>query len=245
MGRFYRSIAPYYDDIFPLSNVLKGFLDSLGFQRGDQVLDIGCATGEVALYLAERGQTVTGMDLDRDLIDLARAKQSEQGIKNARFVVGNMNHVDRMFSPGLFRFALCLGNTLVHLLSSEEMDRFIEKVGMILSGGGSFVFQILNYDKILAHRIEELPIIDNEKITFQRRYEFRSRKGLLTFRTRLAVKATSEIIHNTIRLYPLRLEEARNMLLHHDTFHSHRFLGGFDGKPFGEEDDLLIGVWKK
>lgn len=38
------------------------------------VLDAGCGTGRVAIELARRGVAVTGVDLDTDMLDRARAK---------------------------------------------------------------------------------------------------------------------------------------------------------------------------
>lgn len=38
------------------------------------VLDAGCGTGRVAIELAQRGIDVTGVDLDRPMLDQARAK---------------------------------------------------------------------------------------------------------------------------------------------------------------------------
>lgn len=42
--------------------------------RGPDALDIGCGTGNVALRLARRGLRVTGVDLDPEMLDLARKK---------------------------------------------------------------------------------------------------------------------------------------------------------------------------
>ena len=43
------------------------------------VLDVGCGTGEHALYLAERGHEVLGIDAAERAIELARAKALERG----------------------------------------------------------------------------------------------------------------------------------------------------------------------
>lgn len=43
------------------------------------VLDVGCGTGEHALYLAERGHEVLGIDSAERAVELARAKAVERG----------------------------------------------------------------------------------------------------------------------------------------------------------------------
>jgi SAM-dependent methyltransferase len=244
MSEFYQSIARHYDSIFPLSDMMKKFLLSFGIRKEDHILDAGCATGEVALYLSQYAHTVTGIDLDPDLIEIARLKQGKGAAENVRFLVGDMNDLDSMFTAGQFRIVLCLGNTLVHLPSTDAINDFFRKASGILSGGGLFVFQILNYEKILDQRTGELPFIDNEKITFERRYDHEIHKPLLAFNTRLTVKAISETIENSIDLYPLQHREILRMPSK-QLYRSVQFLGGFDGRVFSEEGDLLIGVWER
>jgi glycine/sarcosine N-methyltransferase len=42
-----------------------------GELAGKQILDIGCATGELSFQLAEAGAKVTGIDLNEDLLGKA------------------------------------------------------------------------------------------------------------------------------------------------------------------------------
>ena len=98
--------------------------------------------------------------------------------------------------------------------------------------------------KFLVKGQIELPLIDNKKITFERRYDHEMHKPRLAFNTRLTVKATSETIDNSIDLYPLQRGEIMGMSSK-QLYRSVQFLGGFDGSVFSEEDDLLIGVWQK
>lgn len=243
MSKFYQSIARHYDDIFPLSDMLKRFLQSYGIKKEDSILDLGCATGEVVLFLSQLCHRTIGIDLDADLIRIALAKQKERGTENTAFLLRNMNDL-AIFSPSEFQVVLCLGNTLVHITSLDDVDSFFRKIAHVLADGGRFIFQILNYEKILARKTIALPLIDNEVIAFERRYDHEVHKPLLAFNTRLTVKTTSEIIDNTIDLYPLQRAELLNMPSR-QLFALAQFRGGFDGRAFSEEDDLLIGVWEK
>jgi SAM-dependent methyltransferase len=45
--------------------------------RPESVLDAGCGTGRVAIELARRGCAVVGVDIDRSMLDAARAKAPE------------------------------------------------------------------------------------------------------------------------------------------------------------------------
>ena len=52
--------------------------------EGDKVLDIGCNAGMFASRLASRGHTVTGVELEQSLLDIAIRRNGEN--ENLRFV---------------------------------------------------------------------------------------------------------------------------------------------------------------
>jgi len=79
------------------------------------VLDVGCGTGEHALYLAERGHAVVGVDLSPRAIELAEAKARERG-SPAVFEVWDALRVDELGRP--FDTALDVG--MFHTLTDEE-----------------------------------------------------------------------------------------------------------------------------
>ncbi|MEY3204763.1 MAG: Ubiquinone biosynthesis O-methyltransferase [Planctomycetota bacterium] len=47
---------------------------------GQRVLDIGCGTGDLAIWLAERGRAVTGIDFIEPPLAAARRKAAERGV---------------------------------------------------------------------------------------------------------------------------------------------------------------------
>lgn len=71
------------------------------FPSGALLLDLGCGTGEDALFLASRGRRVVGVDAAPALVARARAKAAQQGIppERARFEVGALEQLDAL-APG-------------------------------------------------------------------------------------------------------------------------------------------------
>ncbi len=74
------TLAPTYDDTFtnsPIGRYLRkqvhARLDLL-FQPGNHVLELGCGTGEDALYLAGRGVHVTATDASEGMLAIVREK---------------------------------------------------------------------------------------------------------------------------------------------------------------------------
>lgn len=69
-----------------------------------RILDVGCGTGWTSRLLARRGYEVTGQDIAPDMIDLAIRTQAEEGLVDARFVVGDYEEMpfDNEFDAALF-----------------------------------------------------------------------------------------------------------------------------------------------
>jgi SAM-dependent methyltransferase len=77
-----RMFAPY----------TKRFLEDAGIARGMKVLDVGTGAGDVALLVADLvGQdgNVTGVDLNQELIEMAKARAAAGGLENVSFIVGD------------------------------------------------------------------------------------------------------------------------------------------------------------
>lgn len=90
-------------------------LESAGWIRG-AVLDIGCGTGEHAIYLAERGYDVAGLDISPSAIRQARANAEQHGVK-ARFDVADALHLE----PGP-RFDTIIDVGLFHVFAASHGD---------------------------------------------------------------------------------------------------------------------------
>lgn len=57
----------------------RAFVEA-GESIGGHVIDIGCGTGDLAIWLAERGRTVTGVDFLEKPLELARRKAADRGL---------------------------------------------------------------------------------------------------------------------------------------------------------------------
>jgi len=57
----------------------RAFVEAADAIRG-RVIDIGCGTGDLSLWLAEQGRTVTGVDFLEKPLEVARQKAAERGL---------------------------------------------------------------------------------------------------------------------------------------------------------------------
>jgi glycine/sarcosine N-methyltransferase len=160
-NKFYSSISKYYPEIFPYNPLQLQFVTGIaGNLAGQQILDIGCATGELAFQLAKAGAEVTGIDLNEDLLQQAKAGKVHPKLS---FQKGNMLELKNDFQSETFDTVLCFGNTLVHLTSQKLILDMLHGVNAVLKPGGIFLLQILNYDYILSEPVTELPLDRNGK----------------------------------------------------------------------------------
>jgi len=106
-----------------------------GLVRGP-VLDVGCGTGELALFLARQGHDVLGIDLSAMAIKQARQKAAGRQIP-ARFLV-----LDALDLPALrergFTFRTVVDSAMFHVLGDRERDSFVAGLGEILRPGGLY-----------------------------------------------------------------------------------------------------------
>jgi ubiquinone/menaquinone biosynthesis C-methylase UbiE len=241
--KLYSSIAPYYDQIFPLDPQVLSFIQeqTLGGDR-ESTLDIACATG--SLLLAEQGlfQRLAGLDFNPDLINLARKRLAH--LNPDRLKRADMLLLPSLFPQEHFDLITCLGNTLPHLQDLTEIGDFFKSVRGSLAARGIFIFQSINFDRILDLYIEALPTIQFENGTFERRYSKPQNDGSIVFNTRLVVPSPIGSIEDSTRLFPARKEEIA-ALLRQAGFSRFEFFGDYCGNSWTPDSFLLIGVCQK
>jgi SAM-dependent methyltransferase len=241
MSGFYESIAEYYDWIFQQDPEAVEFVRRFVPSQccGLNVLDVGCGTGTLGMALSVYGMQVIGIDLDADMVRLAKEKSEGNGL--VRFEILDMLAISQRFGNAEFDAVLCLGNTLVHLDGMGEITDFVRQVRSVLKSGGGFLVQVLNYDSILAHKRDALPVIDNQAVRFERRYAYPEGSPHVLFQSVLTVKDTGRKIENEVKLYPVRKRELDGAFAAAG-FRSVGYFGDFRGWPPEEGKLPLIAA---
>ncbi len=237
--RFYSSIADHYSEIFPFNSAQLAFVQQAFPNLQQQnLLDIGCANGVLASKLAPLCKAITGIDLNRKMLKKAH---KEIGFKhpNLELMELDMMHVSAHFGVYAFSGILCFGNTLVHLTSVGQIRNFLSNCKAVLKKDGKLLLQILNYDRILDEKIDQLPLIENEALRFHRTYQQQANDKLIQFKTTLQLKGEALSMENEIPLYPLRQKELEALLLEVG-FTSLRFYSDFKQHAFSSGSYALV-----
>ncbi len=85
------------------------------------ILELACGTGRVAIPLAEAGSTVVGLDSDPEMLELAESKSRMLDLRRRiSFVEAKM---ESFKMKQKFPLIIAGANSLIHLLTSEELEK--------------------------------------------------------------------------------------------------------------------------
>ncbi len=112
--------------------------------KSGRALDIGCGTGENAIWLAQQGFDVVACDFSATAIEQARKKQATANATDVCFIVADFLADTVPDAP--FDFAFDRG--CLHCMSAEsERSRYVEKVASLLKQGGLWLSLVGNADE--------------------------------------------------------------------------------------------------
>jgi ubiquinone/menaquinone biosynthesis C-methylase UbiE len=140
MSARYDAVADTYaagpDDL--TNPAATALLELAGTVVGERVLDLACGHGVVARELSRQGADVVGLDLSTNLLDRARAIESDAPL-GIRYVHGSATDVEVLQDE---RFDVVVCN--YGLSDIDDLDAACATVARLLAPGGRFVFSILH-----------------------------------------------------------------------------------------------------
>ena len=108
---------------------------------GNTILDLGCGTGEDAIFLAEKGINVTAVDISPKMISLAQSKADAKGINdNLQFFCCDM---ESFITDNKKKFDAVISNfNAVNYVS--DLISFSGLLAHSLNSDGKIIFTVLN-----------------------------------------------------------------------------------------------------
>lgn len=203
--RFYDGLAPRYDAMTGFQRRFaqeKPFFRLLVENNGVKTaIDAGCGTGFHSLLLAQLGVHVTAVDVSEEMLSLVRAHATDMGVR-----IGTLHSTfQSLAAKGLAGTdaVFCLGNSLSHLLTPEDLRESMRNFVRVLRPGGIFFAQLLNYERILSKRERVQSVKEEGGSMYVRFYDYGD--AFLLFNILTIRRSPSGLIPElqSVRLRPL------------------------------------------
>ena len=167
-------LAPYYSWICGGSDSNfkenRAFFNEHGVRpfRSGVAVDLGAGTGFQSIPLAESGFHVISIDLSHELLAQLKKDAKDLPVVTIQDNLLNFNkHI-----PSRVEIIVCMGDTLTHLNSLEEVQDLIETVHQTLEQGGLFILGFRDMTVELTGLDRFIPVRSDSKRIFTCFLEF-------------------------------------------------------------------------
>ncbi len=118
----------------------------VGMVQGNRALDMGCGTGTNAIYLAQNGFQVVGVDFSAKAIAFAQEKAKKAGVP-AEFRVGDVSRLDSLGVRDPFDFILDIG--CFHSIEPSRRQPYAAGIARLARHGALFMLYAFSPRKLL------------------------------------------------------------------------------------------------
>jgi SAM-dependent methyltransferase len=108
-----------------VSQLAMPVVDLLAPKSGEQILDVGCGDGTLALEIEKRGAKVIGIDMSKEMVDATNVN----GIEAYVGTVTDLPHSNR--------FDAIFSNAMLHWVKESRVA--VQNIAKVLKRGGRFV----------------------------------------------------------------------------------------------------------
>jgi ubiquinone/menaquinone biosynthesis C-methylase UbiE len=159
----YTKFANYYDAFYSTKNYeadserTRKLIEKFKSSTGKDMLEVACGTGNYMRYL-KRHYNITGLDIDPDMLKIARRK-----FKDIIFIRADM----RVFSlKKRFDVIICLFSSISHLKTYNGLEKAIRNFVKHLKPGGVVIFEPFINPELYEDRMDSFSVnLPDLKIT--------------------------------------------------------------------------------
>lgn len=146
------------DEIKFLRKVFKKYGDNI-----KEVVDLGCGVGRHSIPLSQLGFSVTGVDISKNILKIAKEKGKKMDLK-IKFI--NQDIRNLKLEENICDSAICMWTTYNYLSTKKDLSNFLMKIHKILRREGILVLDAKNINKLEDIRAYSRTKEDNDKEVF-------------------------------------------------------------------------------
>ena len=139
----YEALAKVYDALVKDDEATTAWVTLIEthMPKGE-VLELACGSGEITLALAEQGYHMTATDISKDMLEEAKAKDSQHE------VVWRVMDMSDIQDDKQYDGILCLCDSFNYLLEEEQIQAMLDGVMAHLKEGGVFIVDMHSMDRL-------------------------------------------------------------------------------------------------
>lgn len=210
----------------------------------NNILDLGCGTGEIALRLVKKGYAITGIDLSADMLSQAAAKSTKEQLDITWI------HQDMRRLEGFTNLDLCISycDVMNYLIDKRDIKMAFQKVHESLRENGLFIFDVHSYHYVQNELTEQTFADVTDDLTYIWECESGDEAGemyhyLTFFQQKETLYSRFDEVHHQ-KTYPIEVYET---LLEQVGFHDIKVYQDFESrhhKPNHEAERILVVAQK-
>ena len=161
----YKQFAEVYDLLYSFIDYQKSSKKLIKLIKkykkipGNQLLDIACGTGTHLFYLQDKF-SCTGIDLNNEILDIARKKVKKANFIQADMITMNLNKK--------FDIIICLFSSIGYVKTYENLKRTINNFSNHLNSGGIVIIEPWLEKSIYKAGLPSMTTYDGEDIKIAR-----------------------------------------------------------------------------
>lgn len=140
-GEFCEQSETFED--FYMKDYLVTVLDRIKPVSNARVLDIGCSTGPVSCFLAQKGYNVDGFDISRTAIEIARTKALDLGL-DIQYSVDDICHIS---ITGSDIYDIVIDTHCMHCITYDpDRHAALANIFRLLKKGGYYIVETMSIE---------------------------------------------------------------------------------------------------
>jgi len=233
---YYRaSFAHMTDD---RTNTETAFIEkALDLPQGSKILDLCCGPGRHTMALADKGYTMSGLDLSKQYLKRA-AREARKRNLSIDFRHGDMRKIP---FRGKFDAVINIFTSFGYFQDEEDNFKVIEGISRRLKPGGKFLVDVINRDYLIRN-ITDSHWFEREDVICLQEHFFDAETSRIEDRWVFMEKGSRKEFDVSIRVYALH--EMIDMFERAGLKYESAW-GGFDGQEFCFKSKRLIVLGSK
>ncbi|KDR93888.1 Ubiquinone/menaquinone biosynthesis C-methylase UbiE [Peptoclostridium litorale DSM 5388] len=147
----YGEFANIYDELMGdvdyemWSDYIEALINEFSGIDVENILELACGTGNITIPMAQKGYSVTGMDISEDMLCIAKGKLEGKRLEIS-LVQSDMK--DFEYDAVRAQCVICACDGFNYITDENSLGSIFEKVYNMLPKGGTFIFDISSSHKL-------------------------------------------------------------------------------------------------